>query len=109
MYTYYVPIQLEDHLLYSSEIASKYRIKSDKNGTPHAQLISMVINDYLAQYEVNAGDIYYQTSHGLAKVYPKEIYEPAMGQFLKKYTQYNVTYQYLSLGNAKTYRFKIEE
>ena len=81
MFTYYKPIESNEHMLFAKEIAKIYTYKN-KNFT--SQKISTIIKGYLKANNIEYEDLYYETKYGLSKVYPFEIYDPAMKWYFEK-------------------------
>ena len=82
MYSYFIEIQSDEHMLYAKEIAAAYNIL-DKNNQPDYKLVGKIIKDYLKDKQITYQDKYYNTKYGLKKVYPYDIYNSAI-EFYKK-------------------------
>lgn len=83
MYQYYVAVEEEinEHMLYPSEIAILYGlIKYDK---PQYLSVTHAITKYCKDNSIEYRPFYYNTRNGLRKVYPAAIYVPAMESYLK--------------------------
>lgn len=76
-YTYFKPIIKEEHMLFSKEIAEMYNIRS-KTG----KYASTFVSAYLQHFAKikNVEQLYYSTSKGMTKVYPRELYMPIMNE-----------------------------
>lgn len=81
-YTYYIEVQAEEHMLFTSEIAIKYNLMhGDK---PRVRLVSNILRKHIEKYYDNYIRKYYSTRYGVREVFSREIYEPAMELYLKE-------------------------
>ena len=85
IFTYYKPINLEEHMLYSSEIANMYELTLP-NGNPRTRLVTNVIRKYIHENLIDPPYVsyYYETKHGLREVYPEGLYKPAIETYMKE-------------------------
>lgn len=81
MFTYYKAITCKEHMLYAKEIAQLYTYKGKKFTS---QKIAIIIGGYLKANCIEYESLYFETRHGLCKVYPFEIYDPAMKWYFEK-------------------------
>lgn len=88
MYEYFTPVMKKEHMLYSSELGRIYKIYTTKKITgplyaksPHSRLITEMINDYAQDNNIPNEVLFAHTLKGLARVYPKALYEKAMEWF----------------------------
>lgn len=83
MYTYYKEVQIEEHMLYASEIATMYGIcLTVGDNKPHAQLVTSIIDDYVKAYAPQIEPLFYRSKF-MARVYPEALYLPAIYRFFK--------------------------
>lgn len=61
---YYIPVDLEEHLLYAHEIASKFDLTTE-SGALHSQFVGAAIQQINKPLQA----VYYETRHGLRQVY----------------------------------------
>lgn len=100
MYTYYLAVRSNEHMLFAKELAEKYGIYSS-TGNPHNKLIKVVIIDYLIENNIPYRPLFYETKSGLREVFSQILYEPAFERFINKASGN----KYTSL-NKITYYFK---
>lgn len=81
-FKYYKPVILEEHMLYSKEIASMYGL-IDSVGRPRFRVVTNAINKYIKDNNLTYEPYYYETKYGLCQVFPKKLYEPAMAEYFK--------------------------
>jgi hypothetical protein len=95
MYKYFKgeEVELEEHMLYLKEIAQLYSFYSYSEANekgevsirrPHSRLIKEIINEYMSDNNIIEEGYYYQTSKGLARVYPRHIYHVAIVDFITR-------------------------
>lgn len=70
---YYIPVDLEEHLLYAHEIASRFDLTTE-SGALHSQFVRAVI--LLTNQPLQS--VYYETKHGLRPVYSNTAVAKAM-------------------------------
>jgi hypothetical protein len=112
MYSYYKKVEIKEQMLFDSEIARLYRIYKiqDKKdfgevvGTPYFSLVKKIISEYIEENEIGLEELYYPTFGGMALVYPKYIYKPAIENFIENYNVYDLTQVYKSK-DGKEYKF----
>ncbi|QAA31255.1 hypothetical protein [Clostridium manihotivorum] len=108
--TYYKKIELDEQLLFDSEIARKYKIyryKNNKNeikNSLNAKLVTVIIEEYIQENNIKCEELYYPTFSGIARVYPESVYKPAIEQFLEKQCA-NESNQYYKAKNGAKYKF----
>jgi hypothetical protein len=80
-YVYYKKAILREHMLYQTEIAKKYGIKSNTN-RDHSRLVGAILQVYVTEHP-NDGyeEFYYMTNQGLARVYQELMYSTAIKWF----------------------------
>lgn len=105
MYTYYLAINSNEHMLFAKELAEKYSIYSS-TGNPHNKLIKAIIIDYLIDNNMPYRPLFYETKNGLREVFSRTLYEPAFKRFLNKasdnkYTSLNKTKYYFKNNTQK--------
>lgn len=81
MFTYYKAVEKEEHMLFAKEITELYQYNGKKFTS---QKISNIISGYVKANKISYEQLYYETGYGLCKVYPFDIYDPAMKWYLKK-------------------------
>jgi hypothetical protein len=114
MYTYYNKINLEEHMLYASEIAYIYGIMT-VNNNPATNLVSTLLDDYVKKNNLTKYQLYYKTQKGfMTKVYPMDIYSEVMCDFAKslaqKYESFTDKNKIFKVNiNNKNYSFKISK
>lgn len=81
MYKYYKEIILEEHMLYPTEIAQIAGLTS-VSGKPASLLVSAILQDYIKTLD-NYEQYYYIVGNRRNKVYPIEVYTPAILNFLQ--------------------------
>lgn len=88
IFVYYKPVILEEHMLYSSEIANIYGLTLP-NGNPRTRLVTNVIRKYIHENLTDPTYVsyYYETRHGLREVYPEGLYKPAIEAYIKEEEQ----------------------
>lgn len=104
MYTYYIKVESEEHMLFASEIAKAFNLYSESN-KPHIKLISTAIKHILKK-ESFTGSIYYQTKGSLRQVYPSSIYLKAIDYIEKNSHVINNTCKGINI-DGMNLRFKI--
>lgn len=85
MYDYYKLVQDEEHMLYAKEIASYYKLYEEKDSSTIVSAVTYVrnkLNEYVATLD-DYEQLYYSTRNGLAKVYPRSIYEKALSEVIE--------------------------
>ena len=73
-------IQLDEHMLSASEIATMYGILTE-NKQPHSLMISAILREYIRKTNLNVAEYYYPHSKGCMRVYPELLWKPAMTDF----------------------------
>lgn len=81
IYTYYMAVNSNEHMLFANEIAIKYNLYL--NEKPRMQLIFSILKKYIKLNAPTYESLYYQTRYGLREVFPAAIYEPAMDEYMK--------------------------
>lgn len=87
-------------MLNAKEIATVCGICSE-TGQPHARLVTSLMEDFKEEKAA----YYYETRHGLMKVYPQTEWVPILQSFLRTYRD---RFTYISTTN-KRYQFKTKE
>lgn len=88
--TYYKKIESDEEMLFSTEIARKYKIYRINNGTDkvnnslNGKLIEVIINEYIEENKLKIEELYYPTFSGISRVYPESVYKPALEIFLER-------------------------
>ena len=67
MYTYYVPVEREDHMLYTNEIASILGFKT-VSGSTHTRLVSSILKENRAAHK-DSHPHFYNTANGLKQCF----------------------------------------
>lgn len=107
--TYYKKIELDQQLLFDTEIARKYKIyrtkdaKDEVKNSLNAKLVEVIIKDYVENNKLEFEELYYPKASGIARVYPESIYKPAIESFLEQC--YDEGIQYYKAKNGAKYRF----
>jgi hypothetical protein len=105
MYTYYIELNSDEHMLFLKEIAQLYRLYSNVSNTPHSKLVKAIMEEYLIiQKKPKPPNIFW--GYPLKQVWPASHYHPAMKWFLKKVRGKVSSYTF---SNGKTYNFSIRE
>lgn len=81
MFTYYKAVEKEEHMLFAKEIIEVYQYNGKKFT---AKKIGNIIDSYVKKHEIEYEQLYYATRYGVCRVYPFEIYDPAMKWYLEK-------------------------
>ena len=76
-YTYYKPIESDEHMLFATEIAKLYYDVA----TP--KQIHGIIKRHHDSINSEVPLLYYSTKNGLVRVYSEKIYKPAMDRYLR--------------------------
>ena len=74
-------VQLEEHMLSATEIASTIGVVTENN-RPHGLLVSAIIRDYIYKNNLQTSEYYYVYDKGCMRVYPKEIWKKATSAFV---------------------------
>lgn len=104
MYTYYIKVHSEEHMLYLKEIAKLYGIYT-LNDVPNSKIVTAILQEYASIQKKIYPEIYWE-SRALMRVYPYEQYHPAMTWFLDLVSKTNITSYRFS--NNKNYNFVIK-
>lgn len=99
-YTYYTPVQSDEHYLYASELAEKYGVFT-LSGRPHIQLVSACLSKM--EEDIGQPPFYYMTRFGLKRVYK---YGDDFMRRLIKGWRWMGTGNF-TLAGGKTYKFKL--
>lgn len=75
-------VQLEEHMLSVSEIASLYNIYTVEGKQPHGLMVSAMLRDYINKKNLNIAEYYFQHSKGAMRVYPEMVWKPTMDKFI---------------------------
>lgn len=67
-------------MLYAKEIAELFGLKNSSGNTYNG--MGTMINRYISENGIEYEQLYYNTAHGLCKVYPSSIYVPAVKWYL---------------------------
>lgn len=98
-YIYGKDVDIEEHMLYSSEIAELFKIYNGKYY--YGALVTQAIKDYVTINGIDDNNYFYNTRYGVKKVYPCNIYINAMKyMFANTMVIENASY-YISLDNKK--------
>jgi len=73
-------IQLDEHMLSSSELATMYGLQTE-NGQPHSLMVSAILREYARKTNLNIAEYYYAHNRGCMRVYPELLWKPAMSEF----------------------------
>jgi hypothetical protein len=87
-YIYLQPVELEEHMLFATEIAEIYteRLKyTSMRATPSE--VHSIIKKYYERRQIEIPRFYYPTKKGVTRVYSKDIYEPAMEDYYNMRTK----------------------
>lgn len=112
MYTYYNKVEKQEHLLYASEIAYSYGLKTI-NDKPATSLVSSLLDNYIKEKKLEDKQLYYKTHKGfMTKVYPMSIYSEVMFNLaktlIKTYQNFDEEGKVFKINvNNKNYSFKI--
>lgn len=79
MYTYYQKIQKEEHMLYADEILEIFKAYLPVDTTP--KKIHSIISKHCKEYNKEDPNLYYNTRGGLKKVYPQDLWYPALVKY----------------------------
>lgn len=90
-------------MLFAGEIAQIYKIVGINQNKPHAQLVGVIMNDYVEEFLLPYRQLYFKTHVSMAKVYDKSLWKDAMEWFLRIYSN---TGEYISK-SGKTFKFKV--
>lgn len=112
MYSYYKKLEIEEQMLFDSEIARLYKIYKiqDKKdfgevvGAPYFSLVKKIISEYIEENSIELEEMYYPTFGGMGLVYPESVYKPAVEAFLVNRYFHNLTQVYKSK-DGKEYKF----
>ncbi|GKU23660.1 hypothetical protein [Clostridium folliculivorans] len=112
MYSYYKKIDVEEQMLFDSEIARLFKIYSVANkkdfgeviGKPHYALVKVILDEYIKENNIELEELYYPTYLGMGQVYPESVYNPAIERFLEEHYWYDLTQTYTSK-DGKEYKF----
>lgn len=112
MYTYYKEVKSKEHMLYTTEIAQLAGIYSIKD-KPAVALVREILNDYISTLD-NYEQCYYLSGgyNRKNKVYPKDIYVPAIINFFVKINEEhgeNIPPTLTAKYKNKNYVYKIKQ
>lgn len=68
-------------MLSATELASIYGLYT-VSGNPNGLLVSQILSDFVHDTNLNVSEYYYVHGHGVMRVYPKLVYEEALGNFV---------------------------
>lgn len=72
-FTYLLEVESNEHMLYAKEIGELYGLSSQK--------IAALISSYAEKANIEVPRLYFNTRNGIKRVYPKDIWRPAMAGF----------------------------
>jgi hypothetical protein len=75
-------VELEEHMLSASEIATIYNIFTVEGKQPHGLMISALLRQFIDKTNLNVAEYYYPHSRGAMRVYPEMVWKPAMNKFI---------------------------
>jgi hypothetical protein len=81
-YKYYVAVESEEHMLFTSEIAQMYQLMLANQ--PRHRLVSSILRKYIRQNHPEYESHFYETRYGLREVFSEKVYKPAMEQYFKE-------------------------
>lgn len=85
MYKYFQEITSEEHCEFAYEIAYMYglmpAVHTPSEKRKAENIVHKEIKKHLEKNNIDFIPLYYQTSKGLKKVYPREIWLPAMNKY----------------------------
>jgi hypothetical protein len=102
-YEYYVKIASEEHMLYASEIANLYGIKTLAND-PHTKLVTAILEAYAREQDIDLSEIYYYARYP-NRVYPVSFYYPAI-QWFREQVSNSTRRDYYVFYNGKGFNFR---
>lgn len=103
MHTYYVKVESPFHYMYAGELAKEYGIYT-VNGKPHAKLIAAYLDDL--EKEEGVHPLYYETKHGLRRVYPHG--EEDTAALLDELCHHSGEIKTITLPNGRTFKLKLK-
>lgn len=105
---YFKEVKLDEHLLYATEIATLYNVRTYPSGKPAKGLISSLLNEYLELVGLDKDQLYYHTVSGyMVKVYSQQVYSLVMNKFFREiYLKYNKDDLYIEYEH-KNRKYKI--
>lgn len=74
-------VQMEEHMLSATELASMYRLETLKH-KPNAILVGLILSDYVKDTNLNIAEYYYPHKKGVMRVYPEVLYRKALEEFV---------------------------
>lgn len=105
MYRYIIEIHSEEHMLYSKEIALIYGFLTVK-GHQHTRMVNAIIEEYRIIQKMPAHlVVFFETAWGPQRVWPFEVYDPAMRWFRQTVERTGTTKYAFSDG--KSFNFKL--
>lgn len=106
MYKYWQPVVLEEHYLFSKEVAQAWGVYSlnEYQDRAHAQMVYAILEK--VEYEERKNPLYYETKQGLVRVFSQKTI--ALGfHRLATFSQEEPQYMFYYDGGKKyKYRFK---
>ena len=73
----------EEHMLSCTEIAQMFGIcYSKENSKPYGRVVTSAIKDYVKRRNLKTYEFYYIGGRRALRVYPSELYLPAMKEFI---------------------------
>lgn len=75
-------IELEEHMLSSSEVAAIYGLFTQESKNPHGLMVSAILRQYIIKNNLNIAEYYYPHSKGCMRVYPNTVWKPALDKFI---------------------------
>lgn len=75
-------VELDEHMLSASEIATLYSIVTVESKQPHSLMVSAVIREHIRANNMNISEYYYPHSRGCMRVYPVMLWKPIMDKFI---------------------------
>lgn len=97
-------VTLTEHMLSSTELAKRYGLYT-LNENPNGMLVTNILDDYVKDNNLNIAEYYYPHSRGCMRVYPAQLYQPALTDFTYKLDSGN-EYVYQSDKKRKRIKYK---
>ena len=94
----------DEHMLSATELAKLYGLLT-MNNNPNGLLVCHLLADYIRDNNLNISDYYYPHSHGVMKVYPAFVYNPALSGFVFKLEE-DKEYFYITRDSSKRSKIK---
>lgn len=73
-------VQVEEHMLSATELASMYGLYT-LNNNPNGLLVSQILSDYVRDTNLNVAEYYYPHNRGVMRVYPEIVYSKPLLDF----------------------------